>query len=158
MPADEEIGKGVDLRARARMSDHEVAAFLEEQSALSLASLNADGTIHLVAMWYVVVDGEIVFWTKAKSQKVHNLRRNPTVTCMVEDGDEYNDLRGVQIVGTAEVFDDPDRVLELGKAIYARRFGPYTEAALPVVQQMMRKRAGVVVHPHRTTSWDHTKL
>ena len=146
MPADEEIGKGVDLRARARMSDDEIDAFLREQSAMSLASLNADGTIHLVAMWYTVVGGELAFQTKEKSQKVQNLRRNPNVTCMVEDGHDYNDLRGVQIVGTAEVFDGPDRILELGKAIYARRIGPYTDAALTTVQQMIRKRVGVIVH------------
>jgi PPOX class probable F420-dependent enzyme len=158
MPAHEELGKGVDLRARVRMSADEVHAFLREHSAMSLASLNPDGTIHLVAMWYVVVDGEVVFWTKAKSQKVQNLRRDPTVTCMVEDGDDYDDLRGVQVVGTAEIFDDPDRLLDLGKAIYARRIGPYTEAALPTVQQMMHKRVAVIVHAQRTTSWDHTKL
>jgi PPOX class probable F420-dependent enzyme len=158
MPADQEIGKGVDLRARVKMSDDEIAGFLREQSAMSLASLNLDGTIHLVAMWYTTIDGAIVFWTKAKSQKVQNLRRNATVTCMVEAGDDYNELRGVQIVGTAEIFDDPDRLLALGQSIYARRIGPYTDDALPTVQQMMHKRVGVVVHPVRTASWDHTKL
>jgi PPOX class probable F420-dependent enzyme len=158
MPADEQIGKGVDLRAKARMTDGEIAAFLGEQSAMSLASLNHYGTIHLVAMWYVVIDGEITFWTKAKSQKVQNLRRNSTITCMVEAGDDYNELRGVQIVGTADISDDRARLLELGQAIYARRIGPYTDAALPTVEQMMHKRVSVVVHPVRTTSWDHTKL
>jgi PPOX class probable F420-dependent enzyme len=158
MPADQQIGKGVDLRAQVRMSDDEVDAYLHEHSAMSLASLNADGTIHLVAMWYSLVDGKLAFQTKAKSQKAVNLRRDPTVTCLVESGDVYNDLRGVQIVGTAEVFDEPDRLLELGKTIYARRFGRYTDAALPTVQQMMRKRVGVIVHPERVASWDHTKL
>ncbi len=34
------------------------------------------GMPHLVAMWYAVLDGEIWFETKAKSQKVVNLRRD----------------------------------------------------------------------------------
>lgn len=158
MPADEQIGRGVDLRSRVRMSDAEVDDFLATHRTMSLASMNPDGTIHLVAMWYDLIDGAITFGTKAKSQKARNLRRNPTVTCMVEDGTDYNELRGVQIVGTAEVFDDPDRLLELGKAIHERHFGGYTDDALPRVEQMMHKRVGAIVHPVRVASWDHSKL
>jgi PPOX class probable F420-dependent enzyme len=158
VPADEEIGKGVDLRTRVRMTDAEVRAFLDDHHTTALASLNPDGTVHLVAMWYVMVDDAMTFWTKGKSQKVQNLRRNPTVTCMVEDGDDYNELRGVQVVGTAELFDDPVRLFELGRAIYHRRMGPYSDAARTTVEQMMHKRVGVTVHPARVASWDHTKL
>jgi PPOX class probable F420-dependent enzyme len=158
MPADQRIGKGVNLRAQVAMSDDEIDAFLRQHRTMSLASLNADGSIHLVAMWYLVVDGTLVFWTKVKSQKVMNLRRAPAVTCMVEDGDDYNELRGVQIVGTAEISDDPDRILELGKALYARNFGEYTDDALPIVEQMMHKRVAVTITPTRVASWDHTKL
>ena len=87
---------------------------------MSLASINADGSIHLVAMWYGFLEGEIAFETKAKSQKVANLRRNPNITCMVETGDDYNELKGVQIIGTAEIFDDRDRMLEMGKSVFSR--------------------------------------
>jgi PPOX class probable F420-dependent enzyme len=158
VPADEQIGRGVDLRSRVHMTVAEIDDFLTSHRTMSLASLNADGTIHLVAMWYDLIDGAITFGTKAKSQKARNLRRNPTVTCMVEDGSDYNELRGVQVIGTAEVFDDPDRLLELGKTIHERHFGGYTEAALPRVEQMMHKRVGVIVHPTRVASWDHRKL
>src|SRR6202011_120902 len=85
-----EMGKGVNQRAKIQMSDEEVKQFLDDARTISLASLNADGTIHLVPMWYGFLDGEIAFETKAKSQKVKNLRRNPTITCMVESGTDYN--------------------------------------------------------------------
>ena len=38
---------------------------------------------------------------KAKSQKAVNLRRDPTITVMIEDGHTYDTLRGVSIDGTA---------------------------------------------------------
>ena len=50
-------------------------------------------------MWYAVLDGEIWFETKAKSQKAVNLRRDPTITVMIEDGQTYDTLRGVSIDG-----------------------------------------------------------
>jgi PPOX class probable F420-dependent enzyme len=153
-----EMGKGVNQRAKIQMSDEEVKQFLDDARTISLASLNADGTIHLVAMWYGFLDGEIAFETKAKSQKVKNLRRNPTITCMVESGTTYNELRGVQIVGTAEIFDERDRMFEMGKSVFERNVGPYTDDMLPAVEMMLNKRVGIKVHHERVASWDHTKL
>jgi PPOX class probable F420-dependent enzyme len=153
-----QMGKGVNQRAKIQMSDEEIKQFLEKSRTMSLASLNADGTIHLVAMWYGFLEGEIAFETKAKSQKVANLRRNPTITCMIEDGTTYNELRGVQIVGTAEIFDERDRMLEMGKSVFEHNVGPYTDDMLPAVEMMLNKRVGIKVNPVRVASWDHTKL
>ncbi len=68
----------------------------------------SDGQPHLTAMWYGVVDGEIWLETKAKSQKAVNLKRDPRVSFMIEDGDTYDTLRGVSFEGVAEIVDDPD--------------------------------------------------
>ena len=158
MPADQQMGKGVNQRAKIQMTDDEIAEFLRGKHTMSLASLNADGTIHMVAMWYGFLEDAVAFETKAKSQKVANLRRNPTITCMVETGDTYNELKGVQIVGRAEVFDDRDRLLEMGKSVFERHVGPYTDEMLPAVEMMLNKRVGIKVHHERVASWDHTKL
>ena len=158
MPADQQMGKGVNQRAAITMSDDEIDEFLRGKHTMSLASLNADGTIHMVAMWYGFLEGEVAFETKAKSQKVQNLRRNPTITCMVESGDTYNELRGVQIVGTAEIFEERDRLIEMGKSVFERHVGPYTDDMLPAVEMMLNKRVGIKVNPVRVASWDHSKL
>jgi PPOX class probable F420-dependent enzyme len=152
------MGHGVKQRDLIRMTDDEIAEFLSGRRTMSLASLNGDGTIHLVAMWYGFLEGEIAFETKAKAQKVLNLRRNPTITCMVEDGDTYDQLRGVQIVGTAEIVDDPARMYELGISVFERYVGPYTEEMRAAVEMMLHKRVVVKVTPTRVASWDHNKL
>src|SRR5690349_10840758 len=82
-----------------RMDDDEVAAFLAEQHLLQLATIDHDGWPHLVTMWYALLDGQIAFWTYAKSQKAVNLRRDQRLTCLIETGDDYPDARGVQIKG-----------------------------------------------------------
>jgi PPOX class probable F420-dependent enzyme len=158
MPADEQMGKGVNQRSKIQMTDDEIAEFLRGKHTMSLASINADGSIHLVAMWYGFLEGEIAFETKAKSQKVANLRRNPNITCMVETGDTYNELKGVQIVGRAEIFEERDRLLEMGRSVFERHVGPYTDEMLPALEMMLNKRVGIKVHHERVASWDHTKL
>ena len=153
-----QMGKGVKQRDKIRMTDDEIAEFLRGKHTMSLASINADGTIHMVAMWYGFLEGEIAFETKAKSQKVQNFRRNPTITCMVESGDTYNELKGVQIIGRAEIFDERERMLEMVKSVFERHVGPYTDDMLPAVEMMLNKRVGIKVHHTRVASWDHTKL
>ena len=98
-------------------------------------------------MWYALLDGEIWFETKAKSQKAVNLRRDPTITVMIEDGLTYGTLRGMAIDGRAEIVDDPDQLLRVGISVWERYTGPYTDEMRPFVDQMMNNRIAVRVVP-----------
>ncbi len=57
-------------------------------------------------MWYGFYEGKPAFETFTKSQKILNLRRDDRISVLVEDGDAYEKLRGVEIVGRGEVIDD----------------------------------------------------
>jgi PPOX class probable F420-dependent enzyme len=107
-------------RDAIKMSDEEIRTFLAAGRDLQVASINADGTPHLVTMWYAMRDGEIAFWTYAKSQKVVNLRRDPRLSVLVAMGEVYDQLKGVSIIGRAEIVDDPEAVLGYGEAVYER--------------------------------------
>jgi PPOX class probable F420-dependent enzyme len=152
------MGHGVNQRSAIRMGADEVDQFLSDGRVATLCSLNHDGTIHAVAMWYGFLEGGVAFETKAKSQKVQNLRRNPTITCMVEEGDTYDQLRGVELVGRAEIIDDPDRLWALGVSVWERYNGPYSEEVRPFVEAMLHKRVVIKLIVDRTVSWDHRKL
>ncbi len=65
-------------------------------------------------------DGRIVFWTYGRSQKIKNLERDPRITCLVETGDDYFELRGVSVSGTAEIVTDEARIREIGTAVASR--------------------------------------
>ncbi len=149
---------GKNERAKIVMTDEEIAEFIERSRTATMATVLADGRPHLVAMWYAVLDGEIWFETKAKSQKAVNLRRDPTITVMIEDGQSYNTLRGVSIDGQAEIVDDPETNLRVGISVWERYTGPYTDEMRPFVDQMMNNRICVRVVPGRMRSWDHRKL
>ena len=140
------------------MSPEEVDAFLDGRHVMNVASIGADGQPHLVAMWYGFLDGAPAFWTYGKSQKVVNLRRDPRITCLVEAGDSYSELRGVELVGTGTVLDDRDSVLAVGRSVYERYTGPFEGTALPVLEQMGAKRVAVRIEVAKVVSWDHGKL
>jgi PPOX class probable F420-dependent enzyme len=153
------MGHGVKQRDLIRMTPDEVDAFLHGRRTMNCATLNHDGTIHLVAMWYGFLDGCPALETKTKSQKVQNLRRNDQVSGLVEDGQSYDELRGVELVGRGEIIDDPARMFELGISVFERYQGvEYQEELRPFVEQMLNKRVVVKIHVDRIVSWDHSKL
>jgi PPOX class probable F420-dependent enzyme len=149
---------GTNQRAQIVMSDDEIAEFIEHSRTCTMATVGPDGTPHLVAMWYGVLDGQIWFETKARAQKTVNLRRNPRITCMIEDGVTYDTLRGVSIEGTGVIVDDPDALWKVGVNVFERYNGPYSDEMKPFVEAMLNKRVAVRVDVERIRSWDHRKL
>jgi PPOX class probable F420-dependent enzyme len=149
---------GTNQRAQITMSDEEVAAFIEEHRTATMATVGPTGQPHLVAMWYAVIDGVIWFETKAKAQKVANLKRNDRITVSIEDGKTYDQLRGISIEGRGVVIDDPDEVWAVGVSVFERYTGPYTEEMKPFVEVMLNKRVAVRVDVERVRTWDHRKL
>jgi PPOX class probable F420-dependent enzyme len=149
-------------RDRVAMTEQEAAAMLASSRKLQLATINQDGSAHLVTMFYAMLGGRIAFWTYRASQKARNLARDPRVTCLVEAGEEYFDLRGVQVRGTARCVEDPASVLGIGRAIAAGMAGGPRPAGTDELEEYVahtaRKRAGYIVEPQRITSWDHRKL
>jgi PPOX class probable F420-dependent enzyme len=140
------------------MSADEVASFLATSRKVQLGTLNPDGSVHLVTMFYGLVDGQIAFWTYRTSQKALNLARDPRITCLVEDGSDYFELRGVQVRGTVRVLAEFAQVLEIGKLVAGGMSGSSSAAADAYVAQAAPKRFGYIVEPTRVVSWDHRKL
>jgi PPOX class probable F420-dependent enzyme len=146
-------------RAQITMTDDEVRAFLAAGRDLQVASINADGTPHLVTMWYLREGDDLLFWTYAKSQKVVNVRRDPRATVLVATGEKYEELKGVSVNGTVTVVAELDQVLAFGEKVYEKYWGPIdNDLVREGVRTMGAKRVVVRVTPVRTTSWDHTKL
>ena len=145
-------------RDRVAMTGEEVAAFLASHRKVQIATINRDGTPHLVAMYYVMLGGKIAFWTYRTSQKALNLARDPRLTCLVETGEEYFDLLGVQVTGTARCVEDPAGVLEIGRGVAGSMGGVAADALEDYVAHAARKRFGYLVEPQRIASWDHRKL
>lgn len=148
------------VRERIRMTDAEIGEFLAEPLTASLATIGPDGAPHLVAMYYAPwEDGRLAFWTYRTSQKARNLARDPRCTLLIETGDGYDQLRGVQIRGTVEVVEDPTDVLPIGAAVYGRYLdGGLPEGAEGFLEDQARKRSAYLVTGEHVSSWDHRKL
>jgi hypothetical protein len=80
------------------------------------------------------------------------------MTGLVESGETYDQLRGVELVGTARLIEDYDAIRDLGIRVSTKYSGPPSDAALPFIEKQAQKRIGVVLDVETVVSWDHTKL
>lgn len=148
-------------RDQIRMSERELAEFLEQQRTVVVATVGRDGWPHLMPLWYTVRAGELWAWTYARSQKVKNLERDDRVTLQVEDGVQYDQLRGMMVRAHARLHRDPAVVTAFGLELFAR-YGGTAEVA-PEVEQMVRAQAPKRVAiqfaaAEPPVTWDHRKL
>jgi PPOX class probable F420-dependent enzyme len=146
----------VSRREQIQMATDEVAAFLSEHRIVICATNGPQGWPHLMPLWYVMRGEEIWAWTYAKSQKVRNLERDSRATLEVEDGELYNELRGVMIQARTTIHHDIETVAGVGTELLGRYAGG--GAAEDIVRAQAAKRVGLQFTPERIATWDHRKL
>lgn len=148
-------------RQSVQLDEAEIAEFLASHMKVQVGTLDASGGPHLTTLYYVLDDdGRIAFWTYGSSQKIVNLRRDPRIACLIEEGDEYFDLRGVSIRGRAHLVEDFEGIKAIGRKVVTAMAGGADVGAEgeAIVEAQAKKRVGVIVEPLKVASWDHGKL
>jgi PPOX class probable F420-dependent enzyme len=148
----------VSERRQLSMSDDEVAAFLGSERRAHVATINPDGSPHVVPLSYVVIDGRLTFWTDPRSRKVANLRRDARMTCLVEAGDHFQEFRAVQLSGRVELGEDRATSERVGLALFERASGQLTDKVRATVTALVDERIALTLHPDRVITWDHRKV
>ena len=146
-----------NVRDKIRLSDEEIEGFLCASKTVIMATINHDGYPHLVPMWYSMLDGRVHMHTYRSSQKVKNIERDARGSILVEDGLDYDKLRGVFVRGRFEIIDDQELCYRIALASAKKYQGLDEETAGAALRYYIRKRIALVFHPEKTSSWDHRK-
>jgi uncharacterized protein len=83
----------------------QVAAFLQSQSTLSLATTSADGTPRAAPLFYLADDSLRLYWLSSPSARhSRNLKQNPRAAISVHcQTAAWKEIRGVQMRGKVDV-------------------------------------------------------
>lgn len=146
------------MKAAARSADGLAAIRLRYRDApvAHVASLDPDGTPHVVPLWFVWLEDAVYVTCREGSRVAANLHRSPTVALSVDRGLHWSEQAGVLIRGRAEVL-APDhagarRALSAWFDKYRDHlsgdgFARYThQVEHPLV---------VRIDPHRVAGWNH---
>ncbi len=138
------------------LRDELVGRLLRARLIANLATLDPDGSPHVVGMWFLWEDERLLLPTNRRTRKAKNVARDPRVTVMIDDSRGGLDLRGVTLVGRAELVDGP-AALELNRRIHLRYVTERGRDLEPVDSYLSTDDVTIAVTPLRVSSWDLRK-
>lgn len=86
---------------RIMMTEAERDTYLAEQRTCRVATVSADGRPHIGALWFVWDGASLWLYSITRSLRSSQLRHDPRMAVVVDDGAEYGELRGVELSGEA---------------------------------------------------------
>ncbi|MER5794848.1 pyridoxamine 5'-phosphate oxidase family protein [Streptomyces sp. NPDC001980] len=140
------------------MTPGELDEFLTTQRTCRVATVSASGAPHVSALWFAWDGTSLWLYSVVRSQRWKDLSRDPRVAVVVDSGEEYDQLRGVELRGTVEFVGEVPRTGELVaeldyiETVFARKnFG---------LDEMPHdgRHAWARLTPTKIASWDFRKL
>ena len=139
------------------MDPSEVDVFLHTERVCRLACVSVGGHPHVSPLWFVWDGAGLWLNSTVRSQRWHDLERDPRVSVVVDAGVEFNELRGVELSGEVQVASEVPRTPE-PRAELAPIERSYAEkySGTPRVEPDGR-HAWLLLSPTRLVSWDFRK-
>ena len=94
------------LGGAAVLRDPLVRELLGKRLVGVLATLEPDGSVHAVPLWFALGDEAILLATGSRSRKVRNLERDPRATLVLHDSRPGFEVCGASIRGRVEIVFD----------------------------------------------------
>src|SRR4051812_44842736 len=117
---------------RVMMSQEERDLFLREQRTCRIATVSADGRPHVTPLWFVWDGSAFWLYSITRSRRWAELEHDPRIAAVVDTGEGYGELRGVELTGTVEQAAEAPRTglpyrgphgLEVAEKLFAEKYG-----------------------------------
>lgn len=119
----------------------------------NLATIDADGSVHLVGMWFLW-DGEaLLLPTSHTTRKAKNIARDPRATIMIDDSRGGFDLRGITLVGRGELLDG-DEALATNRRIHLKYVTERGRDLEAVERYLATDDVTIRFVPERVSAWN----
>jgi PPOX class probable F420-dependent enzyme len=141
------------LTGAAVLADPLVQELLDARLVGVLTTIEPDGAVHAIPLWYAS-DGEaIVIATGSRSRKVRNLRRDPRATLVLHDSRPGFEVCGASIRGRVELVEGTDATA-LVELVHRRYVTPVGES-LPATAAFLASDDIVGrLLPESVVTWD----
>jgi PPOX class probable F420-dependent enzyme len=141
------------------MTPAEMDAFLAAERTCRVATTGPDGRPHVAPLWFVWDGGALWLYSIVRSQRWTDLARDPRVAVVVDTGEQYEQLRGVEIAGTATPVGPVPRAdtgpvddLAAPELLFARKYAGSAQFVPDGRHGWLR------VVPDKVVSWDFRKI
>lgn len=143
---------------RIMMTPGERDSYLTGLRTCRVATVGEDGRPHIGALWFVWDGTSLWLYSITRSLRWSQLRQDPRIAVVVDDGVEYGELRGVELSGTAVFVGEAPRTgescaeLDVPEQLFAAKY--FGMDTMP----HDGRHAWLRLTPDTITSWDFRKL
>ena len=139
------------------MTDAERDEFLAAERTCRVATIGPSGP-HATPLWFAWHDGRVWLYSLTRSQRWADLQQDPRIGVVVDAGHDYDELRGVEIIGSVAVVGEAprtgapvDELRDVERQFAGKYFG---------LDEMFYdgRHAWLCVTPNKISSWDFRKL
>jgi nitroimidazol reductase NimA-like FMN-containing flavoprotein (pyridoxamine 5'-phosphate oxidase superfamily) len=136
------------------LSSAEIDELLSMTLIANLATLDQDGGIHLLPMWFLRIGNDICIPTSSYTHKYRNLRARPSASVMIDLSRAGLDLKGMLIRGRVElVYGEEAR--QINRSIHLKYLTPEGLSDASVASYLSKgDDVTVKVHMDNLISWD----
>ncbi|BBZ75158.1 pyridoxamine 5'-phosphate oxidase [Mycolicibacterium anyangense] len=145
-------------RRSIAMTATEIDGFLTEQRTCRVATVTAAGHPHVSPLWFAWDGASLWLYSIVDSQRWVDLTTNGRIAVVVDDGELYGELRGVEILGTTAVIGavprsgTPDPALTEPERLFGEKYFQGQDFVAD------GRHAWLQVTPTKMVSWDFRKI
>jgi hypothetical protein len=143
---------------RIALSPEERDEFLGAARTCRVATIGPSGP-HVSPLWFLWHGESIWLYSITSSQRFKNLQTDPRIAIVIDDGHAYDELRGVEISGSARVVGEVPRTgslavpeLDAVENAYAAKYQGRATLAHD------ERHAWITVDIDKIVSWDFRKI
>lgn len=135
------------------LAPEEVDRYLHTRRTARVATVRSEGDPHVVPLWFVWHDGTLFLNSTLGNPTVENMLRTGRAAAVVDDGEAYDELRGVVLSGGVERAEDDPRLPAVERSWSEKYLGG---GELPYGR--WRNRVWLRLSPERVKSWDFRRI
>jgi nitroimidazol reductase NimA-like FMN-containing flavoprotein (pyridoxamine 5'-phosphate oxidase superfamily) len=136
------------------LSSVEIDKLLSMRLIANLATLDEDGSIHLMPMWFLRIDNNICIPTSRYTHKYRNLVSRPRASVMIDISRAGLNLKGVLIKGQVELVVG-EEARNINRLIHLKYVTPDALEDTTVASYLSKgDDVTVKVHTDRLISWN----
>jgi hypothetical protein len=135
-------------RSQLRLTPEELEDFLRTERTAHIATTSADGSPHVVPLWFVWHDGAMYLNSLKRSRRTRDIERGSKTAACVDAGEAYSELRGAVLYGRFEDAGDVPQIRKL--------FGEKYWGGIDIPET--KSHRWLVMRPDKIVSWDFAKI
>lgn len=143
---------------RIAMTADELQAYLAQARVCRVATVDEAGNPHVAPLWFVWDGTHLWLNSLVRSQRWADLVRDPRVAVVVDGGDAFTELHGVELTGAAEPVGEiprgetPDERVAEAELMFARKYSDSETFKTDGRHGWLR------ITPSKIISWDFRKI